>query len=101
MPFDAPDPTLAALDRDHIQTLLNTAIFGRTLHIFPQTPSTNDDAKALALQGAPEGTVVLAEEQIQGRGRQGRALPRRLASGFIYLCSYVRPWTQAACLSSL
>jgi BirA family biotin operon repressor/biotin-[acetyl-CoA-carboxylase] ligase len=36
------------------------------------TPSTNDDARQLALQGAPHGTWVVAEEQTAGRGRLGR-----------------------------
>jgi len=35
--------------------------------------STNDLAKQLAAEGAPEGTLVLAEEQTVGRGRRGRA----------------------------
>jgi BirA family transcriptional regulator, biotin operon repressor / biotin---[acetyl-CoA-carboxylase] ligase len=34
--------------------------------------STNDHARALALAGAPHGTVVIAEQQTAGRGRQGR-----------------------------
>jgi BirA family biotin operon repressor/biotin-[acetyl-CoA-carboxylase] ligase len=34
--------------------------------------STNDRARALALAGAPDGTLVTAEEQTAGRGRQGR-----------------------------
>jgi BirA family transcriptional regulator, biotin operon repressor / biotin---[acetyl-CoA-carboxylase] ligase len=34
--------------------------------------STNDHARRLALAGAPHGTVVLAEQQTAGRGRQGR-----------------------------
>jgi BirA family transcriptional regulator, biotin operon repressor / biotin---[acetyl-CoA-carboxylase] ligase len=38
-----------------------------------RTGSTNDDARNLAVAGAPAGTVVLAEEQTAGRGRQGRA----------------------------
>jgi BirA family biotin operon repressor/biotin-[acetyl-CoA-carboxylase] ligase len=37
------------------------------------TGSTNDVARALATAGAPAGTVVLAEEQTAGRGRQGRS----------------------------
>jgi len=37
------------------------------------TASTNDDARALALQGAPDGLVVLADEQTHGRGRLGRS----------------------------
>jgi BirA family biotin operon repressor/biotin-[acetyl-CoA-carboxylase] ligase len=40
--------------------------------------STNDRARELALGGAPHGTLVTAEEQTAGRGRQGRswAAPR-------------------------
>ena len=37
------------------------------------TGSTNDRARELATAGAPHGTVVLAEEQTAGRGRQGRS----------------------------
>jgi BirA family transcriptional regulator, biotin operon repressor / biotin---[acetyl-CoA-carboxylase] ligase len=34
--------------------------------------STNDHASELALAGAPHGTVITAERQTAGRGRQGR-----------------------------
>jgi len=37
------------------------------------TDSTNERAKALAAGGAPHGTVVTADEQTAGRGRQGRS----------------------------
>jgi BirA family biotin operon repressor/biotin-[acetyl-CoA-carboxylase] ligase len=37
------------------------------------TGSTNDHARTLALARAPTGTVVVAEEQTAGRGRQGRS----------------------------
>src|ERR1700728_3412193 len=37
-----------------------------------RTDSTNDRARALALAGAPHGTLVTAAEQTAGRGRQGR-----------------------------
>jgi BirA family biotin operon repressor/biotin-[acetyl-CoA-carboxylase] ligase len=36
------------------------------------TDSTNERARALALAGAPHGTLVTAAEQSAGRGRQGR-----------------------------
>jgi BirA family transcriptional regulator, biotin operon repressor / biotin---[acetyl-CoA-carboxylase] ligase len=36
------------------------------------TDSTNERAKDLALGGAPHGTIVTADEQTAGRGRQGR-----------------------------
>src|SRR5580693_8726010 len=37
-----------------------------------RTDSTNERARALALAGAPHGTLVCAAEQTAGRGRQGR-----------------------------
>jgi BirA family transcriptional regulator, biotin operon repressor / biotin---[acetyl-CoA-carboxylase] ligase len=37
------------------------------------TDSTNERARTLALAGAPHGTLVTADEQSAGRGRQGRA----------------------------
>ena len=36
------------------------------------TDSTNERAKELALAGTPHGTLVTADEQTAGRGRQGR-----------------------------
>src|SRR5262245_30573188 len=36
------------------------------------TDSTNERARALALAGAPHGTLVTASAQTAGRGRQGR-----------------------------
>ena len=36
------------------------------------TDSTNERAKLLAAGGAPHGTLVTADEQAAGRGRQGR-----------------------------
>jgi BirA family biotin operon repressor/biotin-[acetyl-CoA-carboxylase] ligase len=37
-----------------------------------RTRSTNDDARELAVAGAPHGTLVTTTEQSAGRGRQGR-----------------------------
>ena len=44
----------------------------RNLVILPRTTSTNDVAKEMANQGAPEGTVVVSDEQTAGRGRMER-----------------------------
>jgi BirA family biotin operon repressor/biotin-[acetyl-CoA-carboxylase] ligase len=40
---------------------------------FRQVDSTNTALKKLADQGAPEGTIAIAEEQTGGRGRLGRS----------------------------
>jgi len=47
-------------------------IIGRPHLHFRQTGSTNDRAREAAAEGAPGGTLVTAEEQTTGRGRQGR-----------------------------
>lgn len=43
------------------------------VHLFESLGSSNDVARRLASAGAPAGTVVLAEEQVSGRGRAGRS----------------------------
>lgn len=50
-----------------------SARLGRPCWYHPVTGSTNDDAAALAEQGAPHGAVVLADQQTAGRGRVGRS----------------------------
>lgn len=54
------------------------------LHV---TDSTNDRARALAIAGAPHGTLVTAAEQTAGRGRQGRRWSA--PPGRALLCSLV------------
>jgi BirA family biotin operon repressor/biotin-[acetyl-CoA-carboxylase] ligase len=44
----------------------------RHFYLFGEVDSTNDSLRALAGQGAREGTVVVAEAQRRGRGRLGR-----------------------------
>jgi BirA family biotin operon repressor/biotin-[acetyl-CoA-carboxylase] ligase len=52
---------------------LDTEVFGRKEIIhYRETDSTNARARELADQGAPEGTLVVAERQTRGRGRKGR-----------------------------
>ena len=63
---------------------------GTTIHSFSTCPSTNDLAKRLAREGSAEGTVVLAEEQTEGRGTKGRSWhsPRGLG---LYASVILRP----------
>ncbi len=51
---------------------LQTRFLGRPLHFFPILDSTNTYAARLAREGAPEGTVVIADAQTGGKGRLGR-----------------------------
>ncbi len=50
-----------------------TAGFGTPRVHLRRTDSTNERARELALAGAPHGSLVTADEQTAGRGRQGRA----------------------------
>lgn len=49
-----------------------SVVIGREIRRFAQVASTSDLARELAEQGADEGLVISAEEQIAGRGRLGR-----------------------------
>jgi BirA family biotin operon repressor/biotin-[acetyl-CoA-carboxylase] ligase len=55
------------------QAALTTTAVGRFLLYRTVTPSTMDLAAREAHEGAPHGTIVLAEEQTAGRGRRGRS----------------------------
>lgn len=57
---------------EEVQPGLTTTVIGRTYRHYHSVSSTNDAARQLAREGAPEGTVVVAEEQTGGRGRLGR-----------------------------
>lgn len=60
------------LTADDLAPGLRTERFGRRVIYLQSTGSTNLVARDLARSGAPEGTLVIAEKQTQGRGRMGR-----------------------------
>jgi BirA family biotin operon repressor/biotin-[acetyl-CoA-carboxylase] ligase len=51
---------------------LKTRSFGRKVYAFGSIDSTNNCARTMANAEAPEGTVVTAEFQTEGKGRLGR-----------------------------
>ena len=55
-----------------INPILRTRWMGNQIHYFNTLDSTNSTAYQLALGGAEEGEVVVAESQGKGRGRLGR-----------------------------
>ncbi len=57
---------------------------------YEEVSSTNDLAKTMAAQGAPEGTVVIAASQTSGRGRLGRSFYAPKGQG-VYLSVILRP----------
>ena len=57
---------------------------------FDTVTSTNDIIKDLAINGAPEGTVVIADAQTAGRGRMGRRFMSPSGTG-LYMSVLLRP----------
>ena len=60
------------------------------LHWYDTIDSTNTQAKRLAKDGAPHGTVLIADSQSAGRGRMGRQFDSQKGAG-IYLSVILRP----------
>ncbi len=52
--------------------------------------STNNYAKKLALEGAPEGTLIVANQQTAGRGRRGHSFISPAGTG-LYMTIILRP----------
>lgn len=74
--------------------------WGGLLQYYPQIESTNTFAKALALAGAPHGTVIVAGAQTGGRGRMGRSFHSPEGTG-LYFTAILRPECEAADLMHL
>jgi len=59
-------------DSSWCPTELGTEVVGRSIRYYPRIDSTNEQVRRLAEAGEAEGTVVVADTQIAGRGRRGR-----------------------------
>ncbi len=81
-----PDLLLPA----EIEARLTTWRLGRPIAYFRQVESTNNEAKALAAAGCPEGQIVVAEEQSVGRGRLSRGWFTPFARG-VWFSIVLRP----------
>ena len=73
-----------------IQELRESCPWQDSLLWFPSIDSTNTRARELARQGAPHGTVLIADHQTGGRGRRGRSFHSPAGSG-IYMSVILRP----------
>jgi BirA family transcriptional regulator, biotin operon repressor / biotin---[acetyl-CoA-carboxylase] ligase len=61
------------LSSEAIQQALSTRRLGGQALYFPQIGSTNDLLRERANAGAPEGLLIVANEQLTGHGRAGRS----------------------------
>ena len=73
-----------------IQHELKTKTFGRNIFYHDSVGSTMTEAFRLGLEGASEGTIVVAEQQRQGKGRLGRKWVSPKGKG-IYMSIILRP----------
>jgi len=70
--------------------LVKGTIFAKHLHHYYKIGSTNTEAMQAAAEGAPEGCVLLAEEQLAGRGRGAHKWHSARSAG-IYCSVVLRP----------
>ncbi len=98
---------MGAIDERRLQDLLEGERFVSRILVLPSAGSTNGEALKLAAEGAPEGTVVIADAQTAGRGRLGRAWHSPPGAG-LYFSVLLRPsgpvedwprWTIASALA--
>ena len=82
----APDLLLP----DILAPFVKGTIFGKNIHHYYKIGSTNTAAMEAAAAGAPEGTVLLAEQQTAGRGRGANTWHSPQSTG-IYCSVVLRP----------
>ncbi len=73
-----------------LKEILAGKLIGHKIYYFPEIGSTNDEAFRLGVEGEPEGTVVIADSQTQGRGRMHRIWHSPAGSN-IYTSFILRP----------
>lgn len=78
------------ISAESIKPFLNKTTKNMDIQVFKIIDSTSNYAKKLAQEGAPEGTVIISEEQTQGRGRMGREFYSPSSTG-IYMSIILRP----------
>ncbi|MBM7577412.1 biotin--[acetyl-CoA-carboxylase] ligase [Jeotgalibacillus terrae] len=78
------------LNESNLLVGLKTSVLGRKIHYYESVESTQKIAHALAQEEAPEGTLVIAEEQISGRGRMARSWYSPKGTG-IWMSLLLRP----------
>ncbi|MEW6776847.1 MAG: biotin--[acetyl-CoA-carboxylase] ligase, partial [Bdellovibrionota bacterium] len=82
----APD----AIHEIELRRVMGENPLAREIHSFDHTDSTSSQAARLADEGAPHGTLVIAEQQTKGRGRLGRSWASPPGTG-LYFSLVLRP----------
>lgn len=84
--LDKPD----ILSKEEIESQMDTEVFGRRVTYFDEIDSTNIYAKKLGEEGDSHGTLVVADKQIQGKGRRGKNWESPKGSG-IWMTLILKP----------
>ncbi|TKC19693.1 biotin--[acetyl-CoA-carboxylase] ligase [Robertmurraya kyonggiensis] len=82
----APDLVTA----NEIRLGLKTSIIGQEIHYHETVDSTQKIAHRLGFENVPEGTVVVADEQVGGRGRMNRPWHSAKGTG-VWMSIILRP----------
>jgi BirA family biotin operon repressor/biotin-[acetyl-CoA-carboxylase] ligase len=83
-------PSSDILSAEIIRLYLNDEYKNLPIGVYKTIGSTNSEAKLAAVKNAGHGTIILAEEQTNGRGRFGRDFFSPYGSG-IYMSIILRP----------
>ncbi|KKI88762.1 biotin--acetyl-CoA-carboxylase ligase [Bacillus sp. SA1-12] len=78
------------ISSNEIQLGLKTELMGRNIYFEETVASTQKIAQSLANEGAPEGTIVVADQQTSGRGRMSRVWYSPSGTG-IWMSMIIRP----------
>ena len=83
---DSPD----VMTKEELASLMKTRWAGRNILYYDVTDSTNLRIKQAGDEGAPHGTLAVADRQTAGRGRRGRTWESPAGSS-IYMSILLRP----------
>ena len=78
------------LTAGEVHSYLETQRFGHKMYVFDSVESTQTIAQEMARNGAPDGTVIIAEEQTAGKGRMARPWESTKGKG-IWMTVIIRP----------
>ncbi len=88
------------MTKAEIGSRMHSKWMGRELVYLPETDSTNIQARRLAEEGYPEGTLVVADCQKAGKGRRGRCWSSPPGSS-IYMSFLLKPDIPPYCASMI
>ncbi len=78
------------ITKEELEHQITTKIFGKQIYYKEEIDSTNTEAKRQAMEGAPHGLLILAEQQTMGKGRLGRSWSSPKGTG-IWMSLLLKP----------